>query len=154
MLAVDGVPGSVLQALVHGLPVRDQGNVDRLHALAVDQTQRSIARGGDQVVTAFRHQADHFVRGGGGLHVDLAAGFLLELGHPVVVLVAVAAFDVAGPGNDIQAAFAGADFGCLHAGGSQQGSGDGAEQSDLAHVEVSLVVVSIGGAVINRATDF
>ncbi|MCY1449612.1 hypothetical protein D9M71_663630 [compost metagenome] len=154
MLAVDGVPRRVLQARVDGLPVGDEGNVHRLHALAVDQAQGSIARGGDQVVTALGHQADHFVRGGGGLHVDLAAGVLLEPGHPVVALVALAALDVAGPGDDIQAAFARSDFGGLGGGGGQQGGGDGAEQCCLAHVEISLVVVSIGGAVINRATGF
>ncbi|MCY1178062.1 hypothetical protein D9M73_183970 [compost metagenome] len=110
MLAVDGVPRRVLQARVHGLPVGDEGNVHRLHALAVDQAQGSVARGGDQVVAALGHQADHLVGGGGGLHVDLAAGVLFELGDPVVVLVRLAALDVAGPGNDVELTFAGADL--------------------------------------------
>src|SRR5262249_47038944 len=35
------------------------------------------------------------------LHVDFATRFLLEVGDPVVGLVRLAAFDVAGPGHDI-----------------------------------------------------
>ncbi|MCY1548381.1 hypothetical protein D9M68_844860 [compost metagenome] len=110
MHAIDRVPGGVLEALVEGFPIRDQLDVDRLHALAEHQAQGSVAGGGDQVVAALGHQADHLVGGGGGLHVDLAAGVLLELGDPVVVLVRLAALDVAGPGNDVELTFAGADL--------------------------------------------
>ena len=136
-LAGDGVPGRVLQARVDVLPVGDQVGVDGLHALAVDQAQRGVAGGGDQVVAALGHEADHLVGGGGGLHVDLAAGVLLELADPVVVLVGLAAFDVAGPGDDVEAAFAGSHggdgVGGLEAGTGEQAGGDGAEQGDLAH---------------------
>ncbi|MNZ96370.1 hypothetical protein D3C78_1155610 [compost metagenome] len=121
--AVDGMPRAVLQALVDVLPVRDQVGIDRLHALAVDQPQRGVAGGGDQVVAALGHQADHLVGGGGGLHVDLAAGVLLELGHPVVVLVAFTAFDVAGPGDDVEGTFGRAEL-FERFGGLQRAAGD------------------------------
>ena len=104
--AVHGVPGAVQQARIDVLPVRDQRGVDRLHPLAEDQAQRGVAGGGHQIVAALGHQADHFIRGGGGLHVHRTAGLLLKLGDPVVVFVGLAAFDVAGPGDDIQPAFA------------------------------------------------
>ncbi len=98
---------------------------------AGDQAQRCVTRRGDQVVTPLGHQAYHFVRGGGGFHVDLAAGFLLETGDPVVGLVAFAAFDIAGPGDDIQLAFTCANglerFGGLNADAGQQRGGQGAE---------------------------
>ncbi len=136
-LLVDHVPATVLQPWVDVLPVGDQGGIDWLHPLARDEPQRGIARGGDQVVAALGHQADHLVRGGGGLDADLAAGFLLEAGHPVVGLVAFTAFDVAGPGDDVQAALAGAQglgrFGSLQAGAGQHGAGGCAEQCGLVH---------------------
>ena len=136
-LLVDHVPRRVFQARVEAFPVRDQISVDRLHALADDQAQRRIARRGHQVVSALGHQADHLIGGSGGFHIDLAAGFLLETGDPVVSLVAFAPFDVAGPGHDIQLAFAGAKgfqrFGGLDAGTGQQRCGDCTEQCGLVH---------------------
>jgi len=132
-LVIHHVPGRVLETWVEALPVGDQRGVDGLHALAIDQPQRGVARGGHQVVAALGHEADHFVRGGGGLDVDLAAAVLLELADPVVALVAFAAFDVTGPGDDVELAFAGADglqgFGGLQAAAAEQGAGECAEQS-------------------------
>ena len=101
--AVDRVPRRVLQPLVDGRPARDQVGVDRLDALAGDEAQRCVARGGDEVEAAFVHQRDHFVGGGGRLDADLAAGLLLEAGDPVVGLVGLAALDIAGPGDDATA---------------------------------------------------
>ena len=49
---------------------------------------------------------DHLVGRAGVLTVDLAAGLLLELGHPVVGRVGLAALDVAGPGDDVDRALA------------------------------------------------
>jgi hypothetical protein len=108
--AVLGVPGRVLQALVDGLPGRDEVGVDRLDALAGDEAERRVARGGDEVEAAFVHQGDHFVRGRGGLDGDLAAGIGLELGNPVVILVGFAALDITGPGDDGERAFTLAEF--------------------------------------------
>ncbi len=110
MDAVLGVPGRVLQALVDGLPGRDEVGVDRLDALAGDEAERRVARGGDEVEAAFVHQGDHFVRGRGGLDGDLAAGIGLELGNPVVILVGFAALDITGPGDDGERAFTLAEF--------------------------------------------
>ena len=88
--------------------------IDLLHPLAGDEAQRGVARGGDEVEAALVHQGDHLVGGAGGLDVDLAAGLLLEIGDPVVALVALAALDVSRPGDDIDLAFALADgFGHL-----------------------------------------
>jgi hypothetical protein len=110
-MAVDRVPGAVLQTRVDGLPARDQVGIDLLHRLAGDETQGGIARSGHQVEAAAVHEGDHLVRGAGHLGVDLAAGLLLEIGHPVVVLVIGAALDVAGPGDDIDLAFSWPDLG-------------------------------------------
>ncbi len=124
-MAAHRVPGPTLQARIHQLPVRHQVGIDLLHRLAGDQAQGGIARGGHQVEAAAVHQRDHFVGGTGDLDVDLAAGFLLEAGDPVVILVVGAALDVAGPGNDIDFAFAGPDLG-HHVG---LGSADGKEHA-------------------------
>ena len=136
-LLVDHVPRRIFQARVDVLPVRDQRGVDRLNTLADDQAQRGVAGRGDQVVTALGHQADHLVGRRGGLHVDLAAGFLLETRHPVVGLVTFATFDVARPGHDIQLAFAGPDsfqrLCGLDTGTGQQRGGDCTEQCGLVH---------------------
>ena len=114
--------GASLQPVVDGLPARDQVDVDRLHLLAGDQAQRRVARGGDEVEAALVHQRDHLVGGGGRLDVDLAAGLLLEVGDPVIGLVGLAALDVAGPGDDIDLAFALADgFGHLGKRGAAKG---------------------------------
>ncbi len=83
--------------------------VDLLHRAALDQAQRGVARGGDEIEAAAIHQRDHFVRAAGGLHRDLAAGFLFEAGHPVVILVGFTALDIARPGDDGDFAFALAD---------------------------------------------
>ncbi|MNP17768.1 hypothetical protein D3C76_1102110 [compost metagenome] len=134
-LIVHHIPGAILQTRVKVLPVRDQRGVDRLNALAGNQAQRGVARGSDQVVTALGHQADHFIGGGGGLDADLATGFLLETADPVVGLVTFTALDVAGPGNDIQLAFAVTHrlerLGGLQAGAGQQGGTQNAEQCGL-----------------------
>ena len=108
--AVDRVPRSILQTLVDVLPGRNEVDVDRLYALAGDEPERCIARRGDEIEAAFVHQGDHFVRRSGRLDVDLAAGRLLEVGDPVVVLVRFSPFDVAGPGDDVDLAFPGAHF--------------------------------------------
>ena len=109
MDAVDGVPGRVLEPIVDGLPTRNQVDIDRLHLLAGDQSQRRIARGGDEIEPALVHQRHHLVGGRRRLDVDLAARLLLEVGDPVVVLIGLTALDVTGPGNDIDFAFALAD---------------------------------------------
>ncbi|MOA06103.1 hypothetical protein D3C78_1257260 [compost metagenome] len=136
-LLVDHVPGCILEARVEVFPVRDQRGVDRLYTLADDQAQGGVARRRHQIVTTLGHQTDHFIGSGRGLDVDLAAGFLLETGHPVVGLVALATFDVAGPGHNIQLAFARPDsferLGGLDTGTGQQRGGDCTEQCGLVH---------------------
>ncbi|MPL93019.1 hypothetical protein SDC9_39143 [bioreactor metagenome] len=102
MGAVDGVPGRILQPVVDALPVGDQIDVDRLHLAARDQPQRGIARGGDQIEAPLVHQRHHFIGGARGLHLDLAAGGLLELGDPVIGRIGLAALDIARPGDDRQ----------------------------------------------------
>jgi hypothetical protein len=109
MHAIDGVPGGVLQPLVDGFPAWDEVDIDRLHLLAGDQTQGGVARSGDEIETALVHQRHHLVGCGGGLGFDLAACLLLEISDPVIVLVALAALNIADPGNDIDFAFALAD---------------------------------------------
>ena len=109
MHAIDSVPGRVLQAIVDGLPAWDQVDIDRLNLLAGDQAERRVARGGDEIEAALIHERDHLVGCGGRLDVDLAARLLLEVGDPVVILVGLAALDVARPGDDIDLAFALAD---------------------------------------------
>ena len=93
--------------------------------LPATRRKRGIARGGDEIEAALVHQRHHLVGGGGRLDVDLAARLLLEGGDPVIVLVGLAALDVAGPGNDIDLAFALADgfghFGKRGAAESKQG---------------------------------
>ncbi|MCY1554738.1 hypothetical protein D9M68_913300 [compost metagenome] len=106
MRVVHVMPGRLLQARVHRLVAGDQVHVDRLHALAGNEAHGRVARGGHEVEATLVHQRHHLVGGAGGLHVDLAAGLLLEVGHPVEVLVGLAAFDVAGPGHDVDLAFA------------------------------------------------
>jgi hypothetical protein len=101
VLAVDRMPGHVLEPGVHRPPRGDQRGVHLLHRLARDQAQRGVARGGDEVEAALVHEGHHLVRRARGLDVDLAAGALLEAGDPVVGLVRLAALDVAGPGHDI-----------------------------------------------------
>ena len=137
VLVVDHMPCAIFEAFVDVLPVWDQVEVDRLHALASNQAQRGVAGGGHQVVTALGHQADHFVGGGSAFDVDLAAGLLLETGDPVIGLVAFAAFDVARPGNDVELTFAGAKrferFARLDAGTGQQGGGECAQQRGFMH---------------------
>ncbi|MNT31949.1 hypothetical protein D3C72_1678090 [compost metagenome] len=108
--AVDRVPGRVLHALVDRLPAGDEIGIDGLDALAGDEPHRGVARGGDEVEAAFVHQGDHFVRGRGGLDGDLAAGVGFELGDPVVILVGLAALDIASPGDDGERAFTLAEF--------------------------------------------
>ena len=136
-LLVDHIPRRILETRVEVLPVRDQCGVDRLHTLADDQPQGGVAGGGDQVITTLGHQTDHFIGGGRGFHADLATGFLLEARHPVVGLVAFAAFDVAGPGDDIQLAFARTDgfqrLGGLDRDAGQQRGGHCTEQCGLVH---------------------
>ena len=109
MDAVDGVPRCVLQSLVDGLPAGNEVDVDRLNLLAGDQAERRIAGGGDEIEAALVHERDHLVGGSGRLDVDLAARLLLEGGDPVIILIGLAALDVAGPGNDIDLAFTLAD---------------------------------------------
>ena len=110
MSPVDGVPGRILQAVIDGRPVLDEFNVDRLDLLASHETQRGIAGCSDEVEPALVHQGYHLVRRGGGLDVDLAACFLFEAGHPVIVLVRLAALDVAGPCDDIDLTLSRANF--------------------------------------------
>jgi hypothetical protein len=106
MHAIDRVPGRILEPIVNGLPTGDQVDIDRLNLLAGDQTERRIARGGDEIEAALVHERDHLVGGGGRLDVNLAARLLLEGGDPVIVLVGLTALDVAGPGDDIDLALA------------------------------------------------
>ena len=104
------MPRRLLQPLVNRRIALDELDVDRLHALAGDQAQAGIARGGDQVEPALIHQRHHLVGGAGGLHIDLAAALLFEIGDPVIFLVRLAALDIAGPGHDIELSFALADL--------------------------------------------
>lgn len=150
---VDDVPRAILETRVKVLPVRNQRRVDRLYTLADDQPQRRIARRGHQVVTALGHQADHLIGSGRCFHVHLAAGFLLEIGHPVVGLVAFTTFDVTGPGDNIQLTFAGTDgfqrFGSLDTGTGQQRRGDCTEQCGLVHEHGNSSSLIMVGAVVN-----
>ena len=109
MHAIDRMPGGILEPIVDRLPARDQVDIDRLDLLAGDQAERRIARGGDQIEPALVHQRHHLVGGCRRLDVDLAARLLLEVGHPIVVLIGLAALDVTGPGDDTDFAFALAD---------------------------------------------
>ena len=103
--APDVKPCSLRNARVKSAPPGNQRCVNRLNAFTHDQTQRSIARGGHQIVAPLSHQADHFVGGGGGFHIDLTAGLLFKLADPVVLLVGLTAFDIPRPGDNIQAPF-------------------------------------------------
>ena len=105
VLAVDEVPGCFLQALVDRAVARNQADIHRLHGIAADQAQRSVARRSHEVVAALRHQRHHLVRGAGRFHVDLAAARFLETRYPVVALVSFAALDVTGPRDDVELAF-------------------------------------------------
>ena len=131
------VPRRLLQPGIDVLVARDQVDVDRLHLLAADQPRRGVARGGDQVEAALVHQRHHLVAGAGGLDVDLAAGLLLEVGDPVEGLVGGAAFDVAGPGHDVDLALGLAD-GLQHLlrerghGEGHRDSGDGGQRRNAA----------------------
>ena len=73
--------------------------------LPLTLTSLSRRQRDDHVKAALVHQRDHRVGGAGDLHGDLADGLVLELGHPVALLVGGAALDVAGPGHDIDLAF-------------------------------------------------
>jgi hypothetical protein len=95
----------IFEAIVDRIPAGDQIQVDLLHPPAGDQPVAGVPRGGDQVEAALIHQGDHLVGGGSHLDVDLATGFLLESSDPIVIRVGLAAFDVAGPGDDIDLAF-------------------------------------------------
>ena len=106
MHAVHRMPGRALQALVDAVPARHQFDVDRLHALARHQAQRGVARCRHQVEAAFVHQRNHLVGGVGGLDINHAAGLFFETGHPVEIRIGFAAFDVSGPGHDIDAPLA------------------------------------------------
>ena len=90
---------------IDGFPVRDERRVDWLHAFTHDQAQRGIARGRHQIVTAFRHQADHLIRRRRRFDVYRTAGLFFELCHPVVLFIGLTTFDIARPGDNIQAAF-------------------------------------------------
>ena len=137
MHAVHGMPARLLQTRIDGGPRGDQRGIDRLHAAAGDQAQRGVARSGDKVKPALVHQRNHLVRGIGGLDLDHAAGVGLEFGYPVKGLVGLAAFDVAGPGDDGNFAFAVAHCGHLsHDGGYTQHKGQrrGTKQLYSLHV--------------------
>ena len=110
MHAFHRMPGRVLQALVDCLPAGHQIDIDRLHALARNQAQRGVTRSRHQVEAALVHQRDHLVGGVGSLDIDLATGFLLEAGDPVVSRVSLAAFYVTRPGHDIDLSLALADL--------------------------------------------
>ena len=101
VLAVYRVPGGILQTGIHLAPAGDARQIEGLHLATGDETQTGISRGGHQIEAPFIHQGDHLVRCSGGLDRHLAAGSLLETGHPVVVLVGFAPLHVAGPGDDV-----------------------------------------------------
>ena len=110
-LAVDAVELLVLEGVEDVLVVRDQVGVDRVHVAALDQARGGVAGGGDAVVLAGPHQLHHLVRGVADLDVDLAAGLLLEVRHPVDLRVGRAVLDVAGPGDEVHLALALAELG-------------------------------------------
>ena len=85
MLAVDGVPGGILESGVDRVPTLDEVDVDLLDGAAGDQAVAGVARGGHEVVLVGPgHQRNHLVRGAGGLDVHLTSAVGLELGHPVI----------------------------------------------------------------------
>ena len=106
--AVDRVVRLVLQALEHVLVVRDQVEVHGRDVAGGDQAQAGVAGRRDPVVLAGPHQGHHLVRRVAGLDVDLAAGLLLEVRHPVDLRIRGPVLDVAGPGDqvDLTLAFA------------------------------------------------
>ena len=112
---INSVPGRLLQPVVDIFPVGNQVDINRLHFLAGHQAKRGIARSGNEIEAALIHKGDHFIRSRGSLDCDLAFSRLLEIGHPVIVLVAFTSLDIARPSHDIDLAFAGADF-LLHVG--------------------------------------
>ena len=105
-LAVDRVVRLVLERREHVRVVGDQVGVDRIDVAPGDQAQRRVARRGHAVVVAGAHQRDHLVGGVADLHVDLAAGLLLEVRHPVDGRVGRPVLDVAGPGDEVDLALA------------------------------------------------
>jgi len=131
MDAINSVPRSVLQTLVDGFPGWNEIGVDRLHALAGNQAQRSVAGSGHEVKAAFVHEGHHFVRSAGGFHIDLATGRLFKLSHPVEGLVGCAALDVARPGHNIDLTFAFSDFlFCLLGEGQSTHGGHGKQRQN------------------------
>ena len=98
----DRVPRPVLQERRDVRVVGHQVGVHRRHVAAVDQPQGGVAGGRHPVVLAGLHQRDHLVRGVADLHVDLAAGLLLERRDPVDGLVVGAVLGVPGPGDDVE----------------------------------------------------
>ena len=123
VLAVDVVPGGLLQPLIDAGVAWNSLDGHRLHGAAANQAQRCVTRSRDQVVrciagrrpggvarrarlrTTARHERDHFVRSARGLDRDLATGLAFELRDPVVCLVGLAAFDVARPRDDVERSF-------------------------------------------------
>ena len=61
VLAVHRMPGGVFQAIIHRAPTGDQVDVDFLHPLAGDETERRVPRCRDEVKAPFVHKGDHFV---------------------------------------------------------------------------------------------
>ncbi len=109
--AGDAVPWLHLQRVEDIDVVGHQVEVDRLDVTGRDQSQRRIAGRRHDVVLPCLHQADHVVGGRRGLHVDLAAGLLLERGDPVDGRVGRPVLGVAGPGHDVQLALRLAELG-------------------------------------------
>ena len=110
MLAVDKVPRRFLESIVDLRPARDQVGVDLLNPLADDHPQRRVSRSGDKIEPALVHQRDHLVRSVRRFHVHLAAGGRFEFRDPVELGHGFSAFDIAGPGDDADLAFACAEF--------------------------------------------
>ena len=106
---VDAVPGLVLEVRDDVGVVGHQAGVHRLHPVAVDQPQRGVAGRGHHVVLAGGEQLHGLGRGGERLDRDLAAGGLLERGHPVHGGVGGAVLGVPGPGQHRELALAGPD---------------------------------------------
>jgi hypothetical protein len=107
-LAVDAVPGAVLEERLDLAVVLDQRRVDRRHVTRGDQPQGRVPGRRDHVVVPGLQQADGLVGGPEVLHVRLAGGLLLEGRDPVDLRVVGAVLGVARPRQDVHRALQGA----------------------------------------------
>ena len=105
MLAIDGVPFGILQAWVYVFPGRNQVDVYFLNSFASDESKAGVTRRSHQVETALVHQSHHFIRSGRGFNIHFTPGLGFKFGHPVECWIGFSAFDITGPGDNIDLSF-------------------------------------------------